>query len=101
MTPHTMKLEEILRILHEHEGELRAQGVKSLAIFGSVARGDDRSDSDVDVLVEFDRRVGLLAFVGLKLDLERLLQRPVDLVTPSGLKSWMRESILKEAVRAA
>jgi predicted nucleotidyltransferase len=75
--------------------------VKSISIFGSVARGEAREDSDVDILVEFDRRVGLLAFVGLKLELERLLGRPVDLVTPSGLRSWMREAVLKEAVRAA
>jgi predicted nucleotidyltransferase len=96
-----MMLKEAVRILHEHELDLRAHHVKALSIFGSVARGEAREDSDVDILVEFDRRVGLLAFVGLKLYLEQILGRPVDLVTPSGLKSSMRESILREAVRAA
>jgi predicted nucleotidyltransferase len=96
-----MKLQEALTILREHEAELRVHHVKALSIFGSVARDEARDDSDIDILVEFDRQVGLLAFVGLKLYLESILGRPVDLVTPSGLRSSMRESILKEAVRAA
>lgn len=96
-----MNLEQALRILREHEPDLRRKGVKTLSIFGSVARGEAREDSDIDLLVEFDRRVGLLAFLDLKLYLERVLGGPVDLVTPSGLKSWMRETVLGEAVRAA
>jgi predicted nucleotidyltransferase len=96
-----MKLQEALTILREHEAAIRDHHVKALSIFGSVARDEARDDSDVDILVEFDRQVGLLGFVGLKLYLESILGRPVDLVTPSGLRSSMRESILKEAVRAA
>jgi predicted nucleotidyltransferase len=75
--------------------------VKALSIFGSVARGEASDASDIDFLVEFDQRVGLLTFVGLKLFLEGILGRPVDLVTPSGLRDSMRESVLKEAVRVA
>lgn len=81
--------------------ELHAHHVKSLSVFGSVARGEARADSDVDMLVEFDRRVGLFALIGLKLYLESILGRPVDLVTPSGLRPSMRAAILSEAVRAA
>jgi hypothetical protein len=94
-------LEEVLRIVRAHEPELRAQHVRSLSVFGSVARGAAREDSDIDLLVEFDARVGILAFVGLQQHLERLLGRRVDLVTRGGLKECMRAEVLREAVRAA
>lgn len=96
-----MELKKVLEILHQHASELRRHHVKSISVFGSVARGEARPDSDVDILVEFDRRVGLFAFVGLKLHLESILGRPVDLVTPGGLRPSMRAAILSEAVHAA
>jgi len=58
-------------------------------------------ESDVDILVEFAKPIGLFEFVRLKIYLEKLLQRKVDLVTPDALKERMREQILKEAIRAA
>jgi len=96
-----MKREEVLRALEEHNGELKNFDVRSLAIFGSVARGTDRKTSDVDILVEFTRPIGLFEFARLKLYLEKLLQRKVDLVTPDALRKEMRETILREAIRAA
>ncbi|HVS08911.1 MAG TPA: nucleotidyltransferase family protein [Planctomycetota bacterium] len=96
-----MELQEALTILREHEAEVREHHVKALSIFGSVVRGEASDASDIDILVEFDQRVGLLTFVGLKLFLEGILGRPVDLVTPSGLRDSMRKSVLKEAIRVA
>jgi predicted nucleotidyltransferase len=95
-----MKRDEILQLLAAHRQELARFSVKSLAIFGSVARDEARPDSDVDILVEFAEAVGLFEFVRLKDYLETLLDRPVDLVSPDALKEQLRERILKEAVHA-
>jgi len=89
-----------LEILRRHQAELRAAGVKSLKLFGSITRGEARPESDIDILVEFVRPIGLLAFVRLKQRLSDLLGRPVDLVTPDALKSALREDILNEAQNA-
>jgi uncharacterized protein len=89
-----------LEILKSHRTELRDAGVKSLKLFGSVARGAGHPDSDLDILVEFSKPIGLLAFVRLKLRLTELLGRPVDLVTPEALKPALRDGILNEAQNA-
>lgn len=96
-----MLRDDVLRILAEHKNEIAGYGVKSLAIFGSVARGEARPDSDVDILVEFERPVGFFRFVRLKRRLEELLGRNVDLATPDALRETMRDQILREAIRAA
>ena len=95
-----MEREEITRILVSHRKELEALGVRSLALFGSVVRGEATSDSDVDILVEFSKPVGLFAFLEVKELLENLLGVRVDLVTRNALHPRLRDSILKEAVRA-
>jgi hypothetical protein len=95
--------DQVLGILADHQEEMKQFGVKSLAVFGSVARGEARSKSDVDLLVEFDpvsKRIGLLAFVRLRHRLEELLERHVDLVTPKALKRQLRDQVLKEAIYA-
>jgi predicted nucleotidyltransferase len=80
--------------------ELRGHGVSRLAIFGSLARGQEKPDSDVDILVEFDRPIGLFEFVSVQRYLERLIGRSVDLAMPDSLRPEMREAILAEAVYA-
>ena len=75
--------------------------MQSLSIFGSVARDEAGPDSDIDLLVEFDRPVGLFAFVRTKKYLEQILGSRVDLVTPDALRREFRETVLREAVRAA
>lgn len=76
--------------------------MKSLALFGSVARNEAGTESDVDILVEFyDRLVGLVAFVRLQLYLEAILGRPVDLITRNSIKPPLRNRILGELVHAA
>jgi len=65
-----MRREEVERVLTLHEDELRHAGVRTLSLFGSVVRGEAGPESDVDLLVEFDRPVGLFELVGLQLRLE-------------------------------
>ena len=94
-----MRLEEVKQALATHEEELKAQGVRSLAVFGSVARGDARPGSDVDLLVEFDRSVGLFHFIHLQNFLGDLLGgAEVDLVIRDAIYEELRDDIYKEAV---
>jgi len=93
-----VRRDELIALLRSREAELAGYGVRELALFGSVARDQARPDSDVDLLVEFDRPVGLFAFLDLQEYLEGLLGRPVDLVTRPALKPQLRERILAEAV---
>ena len=96
-----MDRDEVLRCLSEHRAELARFGVKSLSLFGSIARRDAGPASDVDILVEFDRLIGLLGFVELQRYLAQLLGHRVDLVTLDALKPKIRERVLAEAVHAA
>ena len=82
----------------EAPGLKRKYAVASLAVFGSMARGDDREGSDVDVLVTFEGKATFDNFMGLKLDLEDLFGRPVDLLTPNCLGPGMHANIEKEAI---
>lgn len=96
-----MDKHDVLAILQAHQPELRAMGVRSLALFGSCARGEAGPNSDVDLLVEFAVPVGLFHFSRLQRRLVTLLGRPVDLVTPDALRPAMRDQILRESVYAA
>lgn len=75
--------------------------VKELRVFGSAARKDMRPDSDIDLLVEFEegRRVGLLHYSRLMVDLSALLGRPVDLVQSEALRPRIRSAVEREAVK--
>jgi uncharacterized protein len=99
-----MNRDQILRIISEHREQLAAQfGVKSLALFGSVVRGEATPASDVDLLVEFDGRpVGLFHLSRTQHYLEAILGVPkVDLVLRDGIKPALRDRILREAIHAA
>ncbi len=93
-------LDAALEILRVHGPELRRLGVRSLALYGSVARGRARADSDVDVLVELEPGVGLFGLQRLQRRLETLLGSSVDLSTLEMLHRRLRPRILAEAVRA-
>ena len=93
-----MKHAQVLQILQTHWAEIRAHDVKSLALFGSIARDEGRLDSDVDLLVEFAHPVGLFAFINLQPYLEQLLGCKVDLGTPKSLRPRLRERVLQEAL---
>jgi hypothetical protein len=84
------KRAEILRLAETH-------GARNVRIFGSVVRADNREDSDVDLLVEFDRGKTLFDLIGLKLDLEDLLGVSVDVATPNSLR-YVRDRVLAEAL---
>jgi predicted nucleotidyltransferase len=73
-------------------------GVTSIKVFGSVARGEAREDSDVDFLVEVGPRHSSFFPGGLVLDLEEILGRHVDVVEPEGLHRLLRDRVLREAV---
>ena len=88
----------MVKINHETlEAVCRKHDVRQLRIFGSAARGEERPDSDVDFLVEFESRKSLFDLVGLQLDLEELLQRPVDVLTEPSLSPYLRDRILASA----
>lgn len=97
-----MTRDTVLEILNEHQQQLREQyGVKSLAIFGSVARNEAETASDVDLLVEFDRPIGLLHLIGTQLHIQELLGIDrVDLVLRRAILPELKEEILTEAVDA-
>jgi uncharacterized protein len=95
-----MKRDEVLSILKSQRVRLKDFSVKSLTLFGSVARDEATSESDVDLLVEFEKPIGLLTFVRLQRYLETILGRSVDLGTLDSLKSYLRETVMAEAVRA-
>jgi uncharacterized protein len=90
-TPLREKRHEILQVANKY-------GVRSLRIFGSVARGEEDGQSDLDFLVELEVGRSLLDLGGLQFELESLLGRPVDVVTERGLKARIRERVLREAV---
>ena len=96
-----MERDKILAQLKSHKRQLKKFGVRSISLFGSMARNQARKRSDIDLLVDFDRPIGLFEFARLKMYLEELLGRKVDLVTPEALRKELRETILQEAIRAA
>jgi len=73
-------------------------GARNVRVFGSLARGEGRAESDLDLLVTLGEGRSLLDLVGLKQDLEDLVHRPVDVVTEKALSPYLRESVLSEAV---
>lgn len=81
----------------------RDHGVQSLAIFGSLARGEARPDSDIDILVDFepDARPTLFSLAGLQLQIEELLHAKVDLVLGRALRPALRDNVNREAIRVA
>jgi len=97
-----MKQDVVLQILKQKNAELTTQfGVKSLLLFGSVARDESTTASDVDLLVEFNRPVGYFGLFALQDYLEKLLGCPVDLGTPDSLKPYIRERVMGELTRVA
>lgn len=93
------KLNELKKILQDHKATLKDEfGVIEIGLFGSYTKGNQKKDSDVDVLVEFEKTIDLFAYVHLKNHLSDLLGVNVDLVTKKALKPKIGERILSETV---
>lgn len=88
----------ILTQLSDRIDTLHSFGVRSLALFGSVARDEATAASDLDFLVEFEGAATFDRYMDLKFFLEDLFHRPVDLVTKRSLKPLIAESVLAEAI---
>jgi predicted nucleotidyltransferase len=97
-----MSKDEVIDKLRAHEPELKAAGIVRLAVFGSVARGDSSTESDVDLLADFDKtkRYTLLTMGRLENRLADLLGTRVDLSSPEWLKESVKDRVLREAVLA-
>jgi len=91
--------EEILRIIAENRDAIRACGALRLALFGSVARGEAREDSDADFIVELNRKT-FDNYMDLKYFLQDLFGRKIDLVTIQALKPQLKEDILRGVIYA-
>ncbi|MER3432228.1 MAG: nucleotidyltransferase [Leptolyngbya sp. ERB_1_1] len=94
-----MRRDEVIAIVTAHQDELKSMGVESIDLFGSVARDEATPESDVDFLVELNRPMGLFDFVGIKLYLEDILGRDVDLGSLDALRESLREPVIKDVVR--
>ncbi len=97
-----MNRDQVIAKLREHEPELKAAGIIRLAVFGSVARGDNSPGSDVDLLADFDKTkpYTLLTVGRLESRLADMLGARVDLSSPEWLKESIKTRILREAVHA-
>ncbi|CAB1061882.1 hypothetical protein D1BOALGB6SA_6657 [Olavius sp. associated proteobacterium Delta 1] len=97
-----MTRQELEKKLAAFRNELRKMGVVSLAIFGSVARNESTQQSDIDLLVDFDRDVGLFYLFEIQHRLEEIIGVPkIDLIQKGALHPALKKQILSEAVNVA
>jgi predicted nucleotidyltransferase len=94
--------EHVVATLRAHEAELRRAGIRRLSLFGSVARGDAETDSDVDLAAELDPNagIGLFALAALERRLSELLGRRVDLLPEPVERARLRVNIERDRMRA-
>jgi uncharacterized protein len=94
--------EEIIATLRAHQAELCRRGVRHAALFGSLARGESKRTSDIDILIELDPQapVGLFEYVGIMQYLTDLFSVRVDVANRGSLKPLVRPSIERHALYA-
>jgi len=91
-------LDEIKELIQSHKDELRQQyGLKEIGVFGSYVKGVQREDSDLDILVEFEKPVGFVKFLQLE-NRSELLGVKVEIVTKKALKPFIGKRILQEVI---
>jgi uncharacterized protein len=97
-----MRVQDAIATLRRHESALRARGIRHAAVFGSVARRDDRPDSDLDILVEFepDAEGSIYEYMRLKDYVAGLFEGPVDVIDRDALKPHLRAPSARDAVYA-
>ena len=94
----SLNKEEIFKLLKQHKKKLKNHYVRKIGLFGSVLKGDNTNESDIDLIVEFEEgKKNYDNFIELAFFLENLLQRKVDLLTIEALNPYMKPKILKEA----
>jgi predicted nucleotidyltransferase len=92
-------VQEIRRMLSKHKAELNEKfRVKTIGVFGSYVRGEQKKNSDVDILVEFEKPVSLIEFMSLENYLTEIIGIKVDLVSKKALKPHIGEHILQEVI---
>jgi uncharacterized protein len=94
-----MSIEELRSRRREILSLAARHGARDVRVFGSLARGDDRPDSDIDLLVDIEAGRSLLDIIGLEQELEELLGRRVEVLTVGGLSPYLGQHILAEAAR--
>jgi len=97
-----MNAQDAVATLRRNESALRARGIRHAAVFGSVARGDNRPDSDLDILVEFEPNAGgsIYGYMRLKDYVAGLFEGPVDVIDRDALKPHLRAPSARDAVYA-
>ena len=97
-----MRRDDVIARLREAEPALRARGIRRAAVFGSVARGDDRPDSDIDILVEFEpgREGTIYQYVALQEFISSMFEGRVDVIDRDGLKPHLRAPSARDSIYA-
>jgi predicted nucleotidyltransferase len=97
-----MDCQSVIATLQAHQAELQRRGVRHAALFGSVARGDARPDSDIDIAIDLDEDAlpDLFAYAGMKRYIAGLFPGPVDVVDRAALKPWVRDTSIADLVYA-
>jgi uncharacterized protein len=95
-----MRRDDVIARLKQAEPALRARGIRRAAVFGSVARGDERPDSDIDILVEFEPGAegSVYDYMALKDFVASLFDGPVDVIDRKGLKPHLRAPSARDAI---
>ncbi len=95
MKPH--KKNELKKLKPKIIGILKKYGIKRAGIFGSYVRGEEKKNSDIDILIEFND--SLLTLVGIEMELKKALKKKVDLITYKGISPYLKKYIMAEEVR--
>jgi predicted nucleotidyltransferase len=101
MASNPLSRDRVVQLLQEHRAEMDRFGVRSISIFGSVARDEAKMGSDLDVMVDFGPEPTFRGYMDLKFFLEDLFGTKVDVVTPGALLPGLEKSVTREMLRVA